>query len=391
MKKVLIYKEEDLLKKTGGPSGYLYNLRKGLSEIGPTKDVQIDFLPPRGVGKRSVASRAPKSLINLYRRLKHIKICLSLHKGKKVPPVDFSKYDIVHFHSTFDLFWTRDALKDFKGIVLLTSHSPQPLSQEFVDSSSKIELFFFGQLYKKAIMCDEYAFRRADYIIFPCEFSDEPYEHRWPDYSLIKQEKKQNYRFLLTGTAPAEKKLSSNRVREMYGIPPGAFVICYVGRHNAIKGYDSFVELATRILNKHENSYVLVAGREGPISSPRNSRWIEAGWTEDPHSLIAASNVFVLPNRETFFDLVLLEVLSLGTPIVASNTGGNKFFINSSKNGIRLYNTLEEGASAIESIFHCTDEEIKAINNANTGLFESLFTTRKFAENYLTLIQNLKR
>ena len=58
----------------------------------------------------------------------------------------------------------------------------------------------------------------------------------------------------------------------------------------------------------------------------KTDHWIEVGWTNDPHSLIAASDVFVLPNHETYFDLILLEVLSLGVPVVMSRTGGNKFF-----------------------------------------------------------------
>ena len=58
----------------------------------------------------------------------------------------------------------------------------------------------------------------------------------------------------------------------------------------------------------------------------RDERWIEVGWTDEPHSLTNASDCLVVPNRQTYFDLVILEGLSLGIPIVTSMTGGNKYF-----------------------------------------------------------------
>lgn len=58
----------------------------------------------------------------------------------------------------------------------------------------------------------------------------------------------------------------------------------------------------------------------------KDSRWKEVGWTNDSQSIIAASDVFVLPNRETYFDIIMLEVLSCGKIVIASRTGGNKYF-----------------------------------------------------------------
>ncbi len=48
--------------------------------------------------------------------------------------------------------------------------------------------------------------------------------------------------------------------------------------------------------------------------------------------------------KETYFDLVMLEVLSLGKIIIASYTGGNKYFKSSFAKGVFTYSKLEEAA-----------------------------------------------
>ena len=49
---------------------------------------------------------------------------------------------------------------------------------------------------------------------------------------------------------------------------------------------------------------------------------ILAGFRTDVHSIIAASDVFVLPSSNESFGLVLLEAMSLGVPVIAANAGG---------------------------------------------------------------------
>lgn len=49
---------------------------------------------------------------------------------------------------------------------------------------------------------------------------------------------------------------------------------------------------------------------------------ILAGFRTDVHSIIAASDVFVLPAGNEPFGLVLLEAMCLGVPVIAANAGG---------------------------------------------------------------------
>ncbi|WP_172997013.1 glycosyltransferase, partial [Lactobacillus helveticus] len=177
----------------------------------------------------------------------------------------------------------------------------------------------------------------ADYIVFPCEEAEEPYSHFWKEFDEFKQKNKSKFKYIPTGIDQCVATVTSDKVFSKYEIPNNSFVVSFVGRHNEIKGYDNLKVIGKNIISTIANSYFLIAGNENPLHGLDNKRWIEAGWTNDPYSLINASDVFILPNKETYFDLVFLEVLSLGKTIVASKTGGNKYFERFKSSGIYLY------------------------------------------------------
>ena len=156
------------------------------------------------------------------------------------------------------------------------------------------------------------------------------------------------------------------------------------------KGYDILQTIGLEAL-KNETVYVLAAGKEKPLQGPKHPRWIEVGWTNDPHSLIAASDVFVLPNRETYFDLVMLEVLSLGQIVLASRTGGNKFFANKQCDGIMLYENEKEAVGILEKLMGLSENERARLRNSCLEIFDEYFTLEKFADHYIELYDGLLR
>lgn len=58
----------------------------------------------------------------------------------------------------------------------------------------------------------------------------------------------------------------------------------------------------------------------------KHPRWIELGFIYNTQELLSQSDLYILPNRETYFDLVVLEILRSSTNLLLSNTGGNKYF-----------------------------------------------------------------
>lgn len=192
---------------------------------------------------------------------------------------------------------------------------------------------------------------------------------------------------MLTGTNKRIAKKTRKEVCEQYNIPGDAFIVCYAGRHNQLKGYDLLKKIGKKVLGLIPNAYFLIAGIEDPIKGLNNDRWIEVGWTNDPHSLMAAADIFVLPNRETYFDLIMLEALSLGTIVVASDTGGNKHFVNDK--GVFLYDDISRAVDIILNIWKMSPKEKNELNECNKKVFENQYDIAVFANNYVKLLQNL--
>ena len=379
--KVLIYFPKNKLAPEGGPAGYLYNLYNELIKFSDDFEVlpsEFDIS-----NNRSIRNRIPKRIREIRRVFRYMKI----HKREKEPAVNLDKYDIVHFHFTEDMYYCRRWLQGYKGKVVLSSHSPCVYHKEFLSKVNPKDLKRFETKLKTLEKMDEYSFERADYVIFPCKEAEEPYEHTWDKYLEIRKADK--YRYLPTGITGCKAKESRASIREKYGIPEDAFVVSYVGRHNEIKGYGNLKKIGKELL-EDKNVYFLIAGQETPMTGIDDKRWIEVGWTNDPHSIIAASDLFVLPNKETYFDLILLEVMSLGIPVVLSKTGGNKYFERFNSDSLMEYEEIGEAVNLIKLFMKKNFDEQKSIGEKNKELFERYFTVEKFAKDYANLIASLE-
>ena len=101
--------------------------------------------------------------------------------------------------------------------------------------------------------------------------------------------------------------------------------------------------------------------------------------------------VFVLPNRDTYYDLVLLEVMSAGIPIIASHTGGN-ISVQKMVPALRTYQNQEAGiVQEIEKLYRMTEEQRKTIGTELKKSYEENFTIERFAQRYMETIQKIYR
>lgn len=384
--KTLIYWPSDELEPVGGPRGYLYNLSIGLGQRS-----DICFLPPANCNEATGAGKL-KSMLSKVSSLRdlHLLLKLSLMCSRTaVPCVDFSQFDAVHFHSTLNLYECREALERYNGICILTSHTPCAPHEEFYSWIQGERVRKIARTRAKLDSIDAFAFERADYVFFPCEEAKEPYFNTWKAFSKINESLRCLY--LPTGISGCTAKTGRAEIRARYGISENAFVVSFAGRHSEVKGFSDLVRFGVDDLAIHPSDYFLIAGTEAPVKGLRHDRWIEAGWTNDPHSLISASDVFVLPNRETYFDLVFLEVLSLGVPIVATRTGGNKYFERFNCPGVKLYSNDNELNEALEYLRSIGEDGRRKIGAMNRKLFESRFTASRFAEAYTGALGRIEK
>lgn len=54
------------------------------------------------------------------------------------------------------------------------------------------------------------------------------------------------------------------------------------------------------------------------------------------NKLLKEVDVFILPNQKTYFDIIALEILRAGIPLVTTYTGGNKYLASLNDIGITI-------------------------------------------------------
>lgn len=376
--KALLYKCEDELAPIGGPFGYLYSIKKYRDEIG---DKEICFKTNEWKYNKTLFDRII-GRIRYPRSIQARNIYFTFHKNAPNMLEELNNYDIVHFHSTEDMFRERENLKSYKGLVVLTSHSPKVSYKEYIeDIITEEEYSIYKNLFDSAEKIDEYAFERADYIIFPCMGAEEPYYHSWPKYTELRDDSK--IRYVPTGILPVACNKSREIVRKELNVPEDAILLSFVGRHNEVKGYD----ILQKVFYDLGNVHVVCCGNIGSIQPPKSDRWIEIGWTTDPYSYIGASDVYMLPNRETYFDIAMIQALSIGKCSVISNTGGNKEFINTP--GVKLFDSVNDAVSCIKQFINMKKEDRSVLESYQRKEFEAKYSIEVFYNNYKKELKEL--
>lgn len=98
-------------------------------------------------------------------------------------------------------------------------------------------------------------------------------------------------------------------------------------------------------------------------------------------SQMAACDVILVPSRHDPLPLVALDALSLGKPIVCSPTAGISEYLQDGRSGLIMHeNTAEEIGRMLARVV--ADTELRRVlGQGARAVYESTFTTRRFAEN----------
>lgn len=393
MKKILIWYLYELAN-TGGPKGYLYNIHEYLKKY-PCDQIVflVDLMTPLASnhsGQKSKQSFIKRVIIdikqycNILWRTYHYK-CPNLDSLK------INEFDIVHVHDIVEYYRFKNRFPDFSGKVILTNHCPCPWSYEKLKQyDSFVNLLMPYSIYKE---CQ--AYKGADYLMFPCSGAREPYEI---NKSIRKVFHSCESKFFYVPSAILDIKIDEQKMQRFtdLGIPKDSFVISYFGRHNEIKGYDILKKIGATLLDKYPNLYFLCAGK-GEIPPLQHPRWIELGFINNTHELLYQSDLYISANRETYFDLVVLEILRSSTKALLSNTGGNKYFksLDASETiGIDFFDItcFDELISKVESNIILKMSEPDKFSSqclSNRKLFLNHFTIEKYIKRYLEEINNL--
>ena len=374
--------------RAGGPAGYIANLESSIKNF--YKQTDIIFINEKTIEKKLKLTRFIGRVICLlipFQKLRRRMRNLIVNKYRLFSYIlNRYQFKTITTHTIEDTLFIHKYIQShgIKATLLQMSHSPQPPSQEIYDNALSNNEKNAKVKYKHAQEQELLAFNTADMYIFPSPESVECYSK--PLLYFNKLLTTHPIKYVRTGCRALETDKTCDEMRKAYGITT-KFVISYIGRHNSIKGYDILKKIAEKIFKIRDDVTFLIGGRPSEITPLNHPRWIELGQI-NPADVLVTTDLFILPNRQTYFDLILLEVLSTGVPVIASNTGGNKTVYLDTK-AITLYENVDDCVEKIIQILKLPKSKINSLRSNTKQAYLNNYTLECFARNYTNMISEV--
>lgn len=103
----------------------------------------------------------------------------------------------------------------------------------------------------------------------------------------------------------------------------------------------------------------------------------------------SCSDLFMLASNYEGLPMVIIEAMSLGKPIVASDVGGISEIVRNGINGYVVDNSAEAFATRISAILE-DSEKYEAFARASREIYNAELTVEKMVSNYLTIYESLE-
>lgn len=145
------------------------------------------------------------------------------------------------------------------------------------------------------------------------------------------------------------------------------------------KRHDLFIELSRRL---PQYGFVWIGNQEEMNDLPANCHFI--GNIPNAGAYCRFADVFCLPSDYEGLPMVILEAMSFGKPVVASDVGGIKEIVLNGENGYVLENDAELFAGKVQSIL--SDEDVIAsMCSRSEEIFKDKLTIDKMVDGYFQI------
>ncbi len=183
--------------------------------------------------------------------------------------------------------------------------------------------------------------------------------------------------------------------------PEEPFRFLFVGRLLFDKGIYELVEAATLLSKEFENIEFWIAGsadKDYPAVVPASIleewqqlpkfRWL--GHVSDIRPVIEQTHVMVLPSHREGMPRAVLEAMSMGRPIITTETAGCRDTVVPGKNG-RLVPVMDEQLlyEQMRELLQSPIEDLARMGHFSRQLVEEKFEVRKINEGYLALLKQI--
>ena len=352
----------------GGPSGFLAQNLLG-HESPYYRLGQFHGEPPRSRWQRI---RQGYACYDRMRTLRKIGLAPDSHWGGWMLAARHTfkrehagSYPFIWFHDVWTMAACLDLLRPDQQIIL-QAHCPELPSEEAAGLGIGAADIRWTQ------EAQRHVFTRADVVVFPTPGARTIYE------SLLKPGAKVEY--LLSGC-------QGLKPRCQLPFDSKNIYFLYLGRRNAIKGFDIIVDAFKQAYQQDSSLRLMLVGGGEPVQHPGV---IDIGRSEEPAQWIANCDYFLNANRQSYFDLSVMEALSLGTPLIIACTTGHEFYAELSSPGITALLRAEAGSLAKAMLYDRTKRSANALATiANKRIFDEQLSSQRYRQRLEQMLQRL--
>lgn len=376
------------LRPGGGPQGYLFNLKEACQSKKSTV-IEVKTLGVEesraSVGRRFAVF--PNWIQRNIRPLKQVfNLCGLLPCGLEKFLGNSEEALCVHL-APYAARLLRKRCSE--QIIFFMPHGPLSYSDELMNEMDlRYGVGCFSGYFRRVLnFLEKRIFSQVDGVVVACkEGLDAYFDGKLPECTIYE---------VLSGVSNFENNFYKAEARKFLNLPDEAKVFGFFGRFNKDKGFDFFLEAIKKI--DAQSNVIFISAGSGPIEPISHSAYVNYGWRSDINLLISACDAVVLPNRATYFDLLPLEVMSIGRPVLASKTGGNvKLKKLAMQEGVpevvQLFElNVNDIVSKLRSFINKSFSECHVIECEAMSLYCSKFSSNKFYENHVIFFNKIKQ
>ena len=187
-------------------------------------------------------------------------------------------------------------------------------------------------------------------------------------------------------------------MRQLLGLGSEEHIVLFVGNLTRTKGLDILLRAMQGLLATHPRLRLVYTVERGPAITDERERVIrelitnlgicdrivELGIVNDMPTLMAASDVLVVPYRSTDgpsdYSVAMLEAMAIGRPVVATRVGANPEIISDGQTGVLVAeDDASDLARGIASILN-NPSEAKVMGDAGSRIVREKFDPFKIAQ-----------
>ena len=190
--------------------------------------------------------------------------------------------------------------------------------------------------------------------------------------------------------------MDASSIREKFDIAQDALVIGMIGRVNAIKGQNDFIEAVEPLLEKNEQAVAFLAGGVFPgeewrleeldkriASSSVVSQIHRIDYYDKTSELYNMFDIFVLPSiKPDSLPTVVLEAMACSKPVVGYNNGGIAEMVVDDKSGCLVKPNRPQELSNAISLLLDSSEKREKFGRVGYQRQKELFSLESYIKNF---------